>query len=191
MKYNIVIVGVGGQGTLLASKILGGIALSQGLDVKVSEIHGMAQRGGSVITHVRMGDEVFAPLVSPGEADYILAFEWLEALRSEYFLKEDGLLIANTQRIMPMPVILGDAPYPEQEAAVKCLCMDAYHMACEAGSARSVNMVLLGVLSKFLPFEQEVWEETIEKIVPPKTLDTNYRAFRAGRDIAHKQGANV
>lgn len=191
MNCNVVIVGVGGQGTLLASKILGAIGLSQGLDVKVSEIHGMAQRGGSVITHVRMGEEVFAPLVSPGEADFIVAFEWLEALRAEYFLKPDGLMIANTQRIMPMPVILGAAAYPEQDAKVNCLKMDAYQMACDAGSFRSVNMVLLGVLSKYLPFEQSVWENTIASIVPPKTLDANYRAFRAGRKTAEDHGVNA
>ena len=191
MDCNIVIVGVGGQGTLLASKILGAIALSQGLDVKVSEIHGMAQRGGSVITHVRMGEKVHAPLVSPGEADYIVAFEWLEALRAEHFLKADGLMIANTQRIMPMPVILGSAEYPEQDTKVNCVKMDAYQVACDAGSVRSVNMALLGVLCSYLPFEQSVWEDTIERTVPPRTLDTNYRAFRAGRKIAEEHGVNA
>lgn len=188
---NIVIVGVGGQGTLLASKVLGGMAVCKGLDVKLSEVHGMAQRGGSVITHVRMGEKVFAPLVSEREADFVLAFEHLEALRAEAFVKEGGVLIANTQRIMPMPVLTGQCAYPDTPLRARHVEVDAYALALQAGDSRSVNVVLLGVLSRFLPWAEQDWLDAIEKVVPPKTLSVNDKAFRLGRRMAQDAAVNA
>jgi indolepyruvate ferredoxin oxidoreductase beta subunit len=187
---NIVIVGVGGQGTLLTSKILGQLAMKQNIGAKVSEVHGMAQRGGSVITHVRIGDQVHAPLVSAGGADYLLAFEPLEAARAGSFLKEDGLLIVNTRQISPMPVLSGAAVYPENpylhalKQTQKAEALDASALAVAAGSHRAVNLVLLGVLSRHLPFSQDDWTGAIALCVPPRTLETNLKAFRAGRDYS-------
>ncbi len=183
--FDLVIVGVGGQGTLLASKILGHIALEEGCDVKVSEVHGMAQRGGSVITHVRVGEKVHAPLVCAGGADYLLAFEELEAARAISFLKPGGSLIVSTQRILPMPVISGTAQYPEEplcasEEVCRTQKLDALSMAEKAGSQRAVNLVLLGALSKHLPWEKDVWHSAIAACVPPKTLETNIKAFDLG-----------
>ena len=178
---NIIIVGVGGQGILLTSKILGYLALDMGENVKVSEVHGMSQRGGSVITHVRIGQEVHSPLVDPGEADFVLSFEKLEALRAEHYLKKDGVLISNTQEILPMPVIMGTAAYPDKAPESKnAVLLDALKLAEEAGSARAVNIVLLGVLARFLDWPEESWEDAIAASVPPKTLEINLRAFRAG-----------
>lgn len=185
MNGNIIIVGVGGQGILLTSKILGYLALKMGKDIKVSEVHGMSQRGGSVITHVRIGDAIASPLISAAEADYVLSFEMLEALRAEPFLKEDGVMIYNTQRMLPMPVISGKVQYPEQlPAAKRQVALDALTLAKEAGSARSVNIVLLGVLSAFSEWEQQEWEDAIAACVPQKTLETNLKAFEAGRKAA-------
>lgn len=184
-SFDLVIVGVGGQGTLLSSKILGDAALRMNCEVKVSEVHGMAQRGGSVITHVRVGEKVHAPLVSVGEADYVVAFEALEAARAAEFLKPNGVLIVNTQEIWPMPVIMGNVAYPEGcveklQAAHQVEAMDALEMAITSGSQRAVNLVLLGALSKHLPWSQEVWEAAITACVPPKTLAINLAAFKAG-----------
>ena len=180
-KTNIIIVGVGGQGILLTSKILGYLALKMGEEVKVSEVHGMSQRGGSVITHVRIGEDIHSPLVDPGEADFVLSFEKLEALRAEYFLKEGGVLISNTQEILPMPVITGAAQYPEKAPETKKnVMLDALALAEEAGSSRAVNLVLLGVRARFLDWPEESWEDAIAASVPPKTLEINLRAFRAG-----------
>lgn len=183
--FDLVIVGVGGQGTLLASKILGHISLENGCDVKVSEVHGMAQRGGSVITHVRVGGKVHAPLVSSGSADYLLAFEELEAARAVHFLKPGGTLIVNTQRILPMPVITGAAKYPDEplgdsEKAYNIQKLDALSMAEKSGSQRAVNLVLLGALSKHLPWGKDAWHKAIAACVPPKTLEVNIKAFDAG-----------
>ena len=186
-ELNIVIVGVGGQGTLLTSKILAQLAMQADLGVKVSEVHGMAQRGGSVITHVRIGQDVHAPLVAAGTADYLLAFEALEAGRALSYLKPSGGLIVNTQRISPMPVLSGAAQYPEdpyrQALGVSQSeeALDAYTLAVDAGSYRAVNMVLLGVLSKHLQFTDDAWHAAIAACVPPKTLETNRKAFDAGR----------
>ncbi|MBR3018403.1 MAG: indolepyruvate oxidoreductase subunit beta [Clostridia bacterium] len=180
---NIIIVGVGGQGILLTSKILGYLALDMGENVKVSEVHGMSQRGGSVITYVRIGSDVHSPLIDPGEADFVLSFEKLEALRAEYFLKKDGVLISNTQEILPMPVIMGNAQYPKAEPAQeKNVLLDALKLAEDAGNARAVNIVLLGVLSRFMHWPQEKWESAIAACVPAKTLDINLKAFRAGAE---------
>ncbi len=183
--FDLVIVGVGGQGTLLASKILGHLALEAGCDVKVSEVHGMAQRGGSVITHVRVGEKVNAPLVASGGADFLLAFEELEAARAAHFLKPGGALIVNVQRILPMPVITGSAKYPEEplcasEEVCRMQRLDALQMAEASGSQRAVNLVLLGALSRHLPWGKDVWHKAIGACVPPKTLDINLKAFDQG-----------
>ncbi|MDD6143538.1 MAG: indolepyruvate oxidoreductase subunit beta [bacterium] len=186
-KFDLVIVGVGGQGTLLASKILGRLALKEGCGVKVSEVHGMSQRGGSVITHVRVGDEVFSPIVAAGEADYLLSFEQLEAARAASFLREGGVAIVNTQVIWPMPVITGAMQYPENPLAVlegrTVECADALGIAVECGSQKALNLVLLGMLSRHLPFAAEAWEEAIAACVPAKTLAVNLAAFMRGREL--------
>lgn len=187
LAFDLVIVGVGGQGTLLASKILGRLALAAGLNVKVSEVHGMSQRGGSVITHVRVGDAVHAPLVGLGGADYLLSFEALEAARAAAYLKEDGVVIVNEQRIPPMPVIIGAAVYPPEPlqdpalAAHRVEAVDALRLAVEAGSQKAVNLVLLGTLGKHLPFDDEAWRQAIAGSVPRATMAVNIKAFEAGR----------
>lgn len=186
-NMNILIVGVGGQGTLLASRVLGQMALSQGYDVKVSEVHGMAQRGGSVVTHVRYGKEVFSPLIDPGEADYILAFELMEALRWVNYLKPGGEIIVNEQRISPMPVIMGTAEYPGDpldiigKAGYKIISLDALSIAKGAGNVKAVNTVLLGVLSKLLKVEDAVWDKALETVIPAKLQGVNVKAFQGGR----------
>jgi indolepyruvate ferredoxin oxidoreductase beta subunit len=183
--FDLVIVGVGGQGTLLASKILGHLAMAEGCGVKVSEVHGMSQRGGSVITHVRVGEDVHAPLVSEGGADFLLSFEALEAARAAGFLKPEGIAIVNVQRILPMPVITGAMAYPENPLERlenhRVESADALTLALEAGSGKAVNLVLLGMLSKHLPFSEEAWEAAIAACVPVKTLSVNLTAFAKGR----------
>lgn len=186
---NIMIVGVGGQGTLLASKMLGCVLLQQGYDVKVSEVHGMSQRGGSVVTYVRYGKKVYSPVIDKGEADVIISFEKLEAARWLEFLKKDGTIITNTQEVEPMPVITGAAAYPEnliekmQAAGAKVDAKDFLSIAQEAGSAKAVNIALMGRLSTYFPeISDEQWQDAIEKIVPPKFLDLNRKAFEAGRN---------
>ena len=181
MKKDIIIVGVGGQGILLTSKILGYLSLRMGDDVKVSEVHGMSQRGGSVITHVRIGQDVASPLITPGEADLVIAFEWLEALRAEFYRKKEGAMIANTRRMLPMPVIMGKAAYPEQEITGRPLfALDAQRIAEECGSVRAVNIVLLGVMSTLTEWPREAYEAAIAANVKPTTLDVNLAAFKAG-----------
>lgn len=187
---NIMIVGVGGQGTLLASKMLGYVLLQQGYDVKVSEVHGMSQRGGSVVTYVRYGKKVYSPVIDKGEADVIISFEKLEAARWLEFLKKDGTIITNTQEVEPMPVITGAAAYPEnliekmQAAGAKVDAKDFLSIAQEAGSAKAVNIALMGRLSTYFPeISDEQWQDAIEKIVPPKFLDLNRKAFEAGRNV--------
>ena len=186
---NIMIVGVGGQGSLLASKLLGHLLLSEGYDVKVSEVHGMSQRGGSVVTYVRYGKKVYSPVIDKGEADVIISFEKLEAARWLEFLKKDGTIITNTQEVEPMPVITGAAAYPEnliekmQAAGAKVDAKDFLSIAQEAGSAKAVNIALMGRLSTYFPeISDEQWQDAIEKIVPPKFLDLNKKAFGAGRN---------
>lgn len=186
---NIMIVGVGGQGTLLASKMLGYVLLQRGYDVKVSEVHGMSQRGGSVVTYVRYGKKVYSPVIDKGEADVIISFEKLEAARWLEFLKKDGTIITNTQEVEPMPVIMGAAAYPEnliekmQAAGAKVDAKDFLSIAQEAGSAKAVNIALMGRLSTYFPeISDEQWQDAIEKIVPPKFLDLNRKAFEAGRN---------
>lgn len=182
------IVGVGGQGSLLASKLLGQILLSAGYDVKVSEVHGMSQRGGSVVTYVRFGDKVYSPVIDKGEADYIVSFELLEAARYVEFLKPGGHIVVNTQQIDPMPVITGNAEYPEnllekmKASGAEVDAFDALAVANEAGSPKAVNIALMGKLSKRFDFTEEQWLDALEKCVPPKFLELNKKAFEIGRN---------
>lgn len=187
---NIVIVGVGGQGTLLASKILGYLCVTHGYDVKVSEVHGMSQRGGSVVTYVRMSREepVYSAIVEQGQADIVLAFESLEALRALPYIKKGGVVIANTQEILPMPVIIGAAKYPDDclERVAKVadlICLPATEIAQECGTVKAANVVLLGVLAKKLPFTYEEWMAALEKNVKPKFLEINREAFQRGYQL--------
>ena len=188
MTKNIMIVGVGGQGTLLASKILGRLFLTKDYDVKVSEVHGMSQRGGSVVTYVRYGDKVYSPIVDKGEADVIISFELLEAARWVEYLKKDGVLVTNTQQINPMPVITGAQKYPKniekklRDMGVKLDAFDALTLAEEAGSSRCVNIVLLGHLSNHYDFTVEEWHEAIKACVKEKFVDMNIKAFEYGRN---------
>ena len=185
---NIMIVGVGGQGSLLASKLLGHLLLKKGFDVKVSEVHGMSQRGGSVVTYVRYGEKVYSPVIDEGEADCIVSFELLEAARWMRFLKPDGVIVTNTQQIDPMPVITGAAEYPTDlvkkmtDKGIKVDAMDALSLATEAGSAKAVNLVLLGRLSHYFDdIDEQSWQEAIEECVPAKFLELNKRAFELGK----------
>lgn len=185
---NIMIVGVGGQGTLLASKLLGYVLMQHGYDVKVSEVHGMSQRGGSVVTYVRFGDKVYSPVIDKGEADYILSFEKLEALRWIEYLKIGGQIITNTQEVDPMPVITGAMQYPDniieklESAGAKVDAKDFLSIAEEAGSAKAVNIVLMGRLSDyFKDIPYEVWDKAIDEIVPEKYRELNHKALKLGR----------
>ena len=185
---NIMIVGVGGQGTLLASKLLGGLLLGKGFDVKVSEVHGMSQRGGSVVTYVRWGEKVYSPIIDKGQADVLLSFELLEAARWTEYLKPGGKVITNTQQINPMPVITGAAAYPQNlEESIRGLgvdldAFDALALAEEAGSSKAVNIVLMGRISRQFDFSEAEWLEAIEQSVPPKFLELNKKAFALGRN---------
>ncbi len=182
---NIMIVGVGGQGTLLASRILGNAVIGEGYDVKVSEVHGMSQRGGSVVTYVKYGEKVYSPIIGQGEADIILAFELLEAYRALPYLRQGGRIIVNKQAIDPMPVITGAAVYPTDiaeklgEKAV-VTAIDALSLAKEAGNSRAVNVVLIGLMAKNTAIPYERWIETLKTTVPPKFLDVNLKAFDLG-----------
>ncbi|MCQ2451753.1 MAG: indolepyruvate oxidoreductase subunit beta [Oscillospiraceae bacterium] len=184
---NIMIVGVGGQGSLLASKLLGHILLQQGYDVKVSEVHGMSQRGGSVVTYVRFGDKVYSPVIDKGEADFIISFEQLEAARYLEYLKPTGRIVTNTQKIEPMPVIIGAADYPEnlitkmEATGISVDAMDCLTLAQEAGSSKAVNIVLMGRLSKYFDFTVAQWEQAIRDLVPEKFIELNLKAFALGR----------
>ena len=183
---NVMIVGVGGQGSLLASKLLGRLLLTKGYDIKVSEVHGMSQRGGSVVTYVRFGDKVYSPVIDQGQADFIVSFELLEAARWTSFLKPGGKLITNTQKINPMPVIIGAAEYPEnlvekmKAAGIDLDAIDALSLAEQAGSAKAVNLVLMGKLSKYFDIPEEEWLKAIEESVPAKFLEMNKAAFALG-----------
>ena len=185
---NVMIVGVGGQGSLLASKLLGRLLLTKGYDIKVSEVHGMSQRGGSVVTYVRYGEKVYSPVIDKGGADFIVSFELLEAARWTEFLKPGGTIITNTQRINPMPVIIGAAEYPEDlmgkmlSAGLNVDGLDALSLAEQAGSSKAVNLVLMGRLSKYFDFPEEDWMSAIEASVPPKFLEMNKKAFALGRN---------
>lgn len=185
---NIMIVGVGGQGTLLTSRIMGGLAMEAGYDVKLSEVHGMAQRGGSVVTFVRYGDKVAEPIVEPGQADVLIAFERLEAMRYIHFLKEDGILIVNDQRIDPITVVTGVASYPEDildelKADHTVFAMDALAEAQRLGNVRCFNVILLGMAAKHMDFAKELWLKVIQNVVPPKSTKVNLEAFEVGYAI--------
>ena len=187
MTKNVMIVGVGGQGSLLASKLLGYLLLNEGYDVKVSEVHGMSQRGGSVVTYVRFGEKVYSPVIDKGEADFIVSFEKLEAARYVEYLKKGGRIVVNTQEIDPMPVITGAASYPEnlidkmEAEGIAVDAMDCLSLAEQAGSAKAVNLVLMGRLSRYFDSPEEKWISAIEKCVPEKFVEMNKRAFALGR----------
>ncbi len=180
------IVGVGGQGSLLASKLMGNLLVGEGFDVKVSEVHGMSQRGGSVVTYVRFGEKVYSPIITDGEADLIISFEKLEAARYARYLKKDGRIVVNTQQIDPMPVIIGAAQYPDnvlEELAQKGLtieALDALSLAEQAGSAKAVNIVLLGRVARNMEIPYHRWISAIETTVAPKFVEMNKKAFDLG-----------
>ncbi len=185
---NVMIVGVGGQGSLLASRVLGRLLIDAGMDVKVSEVHGMSQRGGSVVTYVRYGDKVYSPIVDRGQADFIVSFELLEAARNLPYLKKDGQIVTNIQQIDPMPVITGAAQYPDglvdkmRAKGAKVDAMDCLSLAKEAGSIKAVNMVLMGRLSHYFGQPDEAWMKAVEATVPEKFIELNKKAFALGRD---------
>lgn len=186
---NIMIVGVGGQGTLLTSRVLGGVIDLAGYDVKLSEVHGMAQRGGSVVTFVRYGDKVYEPIVEEGRADILISFERLEALRYAHFLKDDGVLICNDQRIDPMPVVTQLEEYPEKifdtlkEKGINLVSVEAMTEALDLGNKRVFNVIILGILSKHMDLDESLWIDVIRKTVPEKTIDINIKAFERGREL--------
>ena len=187
---SIMIVGVGGQGSLLASRLLGNVLLAQGFDVKVREVHGMSQRGGSVVTYVKYGDDVASPVVEKGEADIIISFEQLEAARYVQYLKKGGHIVTSTQQIDPMPVITGAAKYPEdiipklKAKGVDVIAVDALTLAEQAGTSKASNVVLMGVVSTKMQFDEDVWQKALEQCVPPKFLELNKKAFALGRKAA-------
>ena len=192
---NIMIVGVGGQGSVLASRLLGNLFISQGYEVKISEVHGMSQRGGSVVTFVRFGEgeKVYSPVIDKGQADFILSFEILEAARWLEYLKPDGVIVTSTQQIDPMPVLTGMAAYPDnlvekiKMAGAKIDALDCLKLAEEAGSAKAVNLVLLGRLSHYFNLPEEIWNQAIEESVPAKFLELNKKAFELGYNYANSK----
>ena len=182
---NIMIVGVGGQGTLLTSRILGGITVDAGYDVKLSEVHGMAQRGGSVVTFVRYGEQVAEPIVEEGQADVLIAFERLEALRYAHFLKKDGVIVVNDWRIDPITVVTGIQQYPENilENLKKdhtVYSINAMEEALKLGNSRSFNVIVLGMAARHMDFDKQAWLDVIARTVPPKTIEMNQKAFLVG-----------
>lgn len=182
---NIMIVGVGGQGTLLTSRILGGITVDAGYDVKLSEVHGMAQRGGSVVTFVRYGEKVAEPIVEEGQADLLIAFERLEALRYAHFLKKDGVIVANDWRIDPITVVTGVREYPENilenlEKEYTVYSINAMEEALKLGNAKTFNVIVLGMAARHMDFEKQSWLDVIQRTVPPKTVEINQKAFLVG-----------
>ncbi len=186
MTKSVMIVGVGGQGSLLASKLLGRLLMDEGYDVKVSEVHGMSQRGGSVVTYVRYGEKVYSPIITEGQADIIISFEKLEAARYAAFLKKDGKIVVNTQQIDPMPVIIGAAAYPEKvlseltDKGVSVDALDALSLAEQAGSSKAVNIVLMGKAAKYFDISYDKWISAIENTVAPKFVEMNKIAFDLG-----------
>lgn len=192
MTKNIMIVGVGGQGTLLASRIIGNALLDCGFDVKISEVHGMSQRGGSVVTYVKYGEKVYSPIICRGEADIILSFEQLEAARWLPYLKKGGTIISNTQRINPMPVVTGACEYPENllkkisDTGVFLVCCDALSLAREAGSEKAVNVVLIAILAKYLGIDVEAVRSAVIASVPEKFKEVNQKAFDLGLNYSNK-----
>ena len=192
MKLNIMIVGVGGQGTLLTSRLLGEAFMSQGLAVKMSEVHGMAQRGGSVVSTVRCGDSIASPVIEQGEADLILAFEQLEAARWLSWLKPGGRLLVNRQQLNPIPVITGAAKYPDGiidrllADVPGTVAVDALVLAEQCGSAKAVNVVLVGAMVALMNLPKDVFETALEKTVPTRFLELNRKAFLLGMASIHE-----
>lgn len=191
----VMLCGVGGQGTILAADLLAKAAAASGFEVKLSEVHGMSQRGGSVDTVVKFGEQVFSPVTDPGMVDHLVAFELIEAMRRVHYVRPDGRLLVNPRAIQPLPVLIGDSPVPrgllamlEDEGAV---FVDADELACEAGSPKSANVVLMGALSTGLPFETDVWREVIAGRVPPKTVDANINAFELGRKACERGACDL
>ena len=190
MTKNIMIVGVGGQGTLLTSRIIGKAALAEGFDVKISEVHGMAQRGGSVVTFVRFGEKVSEPVVEEGQADVIISFERLEALRYAHFLKKDGVLVVNDCRIDPMTVVIGAKTYPENiieqlQKEHNVYSIDGQKIALELGNSKVLNSVVLGYAANFIGFDKQVWLDTVASTVPAKTIEINANAFTKGYETEY------
>jgi len=187
---NVVMSGVGGQGVLVASDILVLVTMHVGLDAKKSEIHGMAQRGGSVVSQVRYGEKIYSPLIQMGTADVILAFEKLEAIRYLDYLKQDGIIVINNQQITPLSVFFSNIPYPKniEEICEKktdhIVIVDGIKIAEDIGNPRTINSVLLGALSNYLEFDEEHWMKAIAQRIPPKTIDLNRKAFEAGRLVS-------
>ena len=184
-KLNIMVVGVGGQGTLLTSRIIGKTALNKGFDVKLSEVHGMAQRGGSVVTYVRFGDKVNEPVVEEGDVDILISFERLEALRYAHFLKKDGVIVVNDCRIDPMTVVIGVSQYPNEiietlKKEHKVYSINGQEIANQLGNSKVLNSVVLGFSAKFMNFSEEEWLDVVKSTVPQKTIDINVKAFMSG-----------
>ncbi|MGM0409954.1 MAG: indolepyruvate oxidoreductase subunit beta [Bacillota bacterium] len=185
-SVNIMLAGVGGQGVLLASEVISKVAMEKGYDVKKSEVHGMAQRGGSVVSNVRFGEKIYSPIIAEGEADILLAFEKLEALRWLNYLKEDGIIITNTQKIDPLPVANGREKYPEkvmdklEKSGHKVISLDALSKAREAGTQKAINTVLLGALANEIDISKDLFEKVIKENVPESTIEINTTAFKAG-----------
>lgn len=190
-NVNIMVVGVGGQGTLLTSRIIGKTALNNGYDVKLSEVHGMAQRGGSVVTFVRIGDKIAEPVVEAGDADILVSFETLEALRYAHFLKKDGILVVNDCKIAPMTVVTGAEKYPENilnslKKQHKVYSIDGGAIAEKLGNGKVLNSVVLGFAANFFDFPENAWLDTLKNTVPPKTVDINVKAFTEGLNYGRK-----
>lgn len=190
MTTTVMLCGVGGQGTILAADLLAKVAVAEGHDVKLSEVHGMAQRGGSVDTVVRFGEHVFSPVTDPGMVDHLVAFELIEAARRIHYVRPTGRLLVNPRTIQPLPVLIGDVPTPHGMQAILAdegaIFIDADELACEAGSPKSANVVLMGALSTGLPFAEQTWRDVITRRVPPRTVDANLVAFELGRRACEK-----
>jgi indolepyruvate ferredoxin oxidoreductase, beta subunit len=186
----VMLCGVGGQGTILAADLLAKVAAAAGLEVKLSEVHGMSQRGGSVDTVVKFGEEVFSPVTDPGMVDHLVAFEIIEAMRRVQYVKPGGRLLVNPTAIQPLPVLTADLPVPRGLRAILddegAIFIDADELACEAGSPKSANVVLMGALSTGLPFDESLWRDVIAARVPPKTVEANLRAFALGRQACER-----
>jgi indolepyruvate ferredoxin oxidoreductase beta subunit len=191
----VMLCGVGGQGTILAADLLAKVAAAAGLEVRLSEVHGMAQRGGSVDTVVKFGDEVFSPVTDPGMVDHLVAFELIEAARRIHYVKPEGRLLVNPRSIQPLPVLTGELPVPHGLQAILedegAIFIDADELACEAGSPKSANVVLMGALSTGLTFAEEAWREVISGRVPPKTVEANLMAFDLGRQACMRGGCEL
>lgn len=190
-KTDILIAGVGGQGTILTGRVIAALAIAEGLDVKTAETHGMAQRGGSVITHVRIGEKVYSPLIPQGDGDILLSFEKLEALRWLPFLRPEGIVIVNTQELEPLPVLTGSTDYPEgileeiEKKVSRLIAVDALAVEPVKQNPRMVNTFLLGILAKNMPFEKEKWLRVMEQEIKAKLVDINKQSFEAGWKFAH------